>query len=152
MFRPSARAWALSAILTSSVFRVAAAESVTVTIDQARLIRLPAAISTLVIGNPLVADATLQKGGVAILTGKGYGTTNLLGLDNTGAVILEDTIIVGASKSSDMVTVYRGENRESYSCVPACEPRITLGDNKDYFDHAQAQSKSRTETAGAPAR
>ena len=76
MFRPSARAWALSAILTSSVFRVAAAESVTVTLDQARLIRLPAAISTLVIGNPLIADATLQKGGVAILTGKGYGTTN----------------------------------------------------------------------------
>ena len=152
MFRPSARAWALSAILASSVFRVAAAESVTVTIDQARLIRFPGAISTLVIGNPLVADATLQKGGVAILTGKGYGTTNLLGLDQTGAVIFEDTIIVQAAKSSDMVTVYRGDQRESYSCVPACEPRVTLGDNKEYFEHAQAQSKSRTEAAGTPPR
>lgn len=152
MHSTSARAWALSAVLAIGAFRVAAAETLTVTIDQARLIRLPTTISTLVIGNPLIADANLQNGGVVVLTGKGYGTTNLLGLDRTGAVILDHTVVVEASKSSDMVTVYRGGDRESYSCVPACEPRITLGDNPAFFDHAQGQSKSRIEAAAAPPR
>ena len=55
MFRPSARAWALSAILTSSVFRVAAAESPTV---------IACRFQPTLIGNPLVAVATLQNSGM----------------------------------------------------------------------------------------
>jgi hypothetical protein len=29
--------------------------------------------------------------------------------------------------------VYRGIERETYSCVPYCERRITLGDSTAYF-------------------
>ena len=46
--------------------------------------RLPERVATIVIGNPLIADATLQSGGILVLTGKGYGATNLLALDRVG--------------------------------------------------------------------
>ena len=35
------------------------------------------------VGNPLIADATVQPGGILVITGKGYGATNLVALDRT---------------------------------------------------------------------
>jgi hypothetical protein len=32
-----------------------------------------------------------------------------------------------------VVVVYRGIERETYSCVPFCERRITVGDSTAYF-------------------
>ena len=49
-----------------------------------RSCKLPDQVATIVIGNPLIADATLQSGGVLVVTGKGYGATNLLALDRGG--------------------------------------------------------------------
>ena len=46
--------------------------------------RLPTGVATIVIGNPLIADASLQPGGLLVITGKGYGSTNLLALDRSG--------------------------------------------------------------------
>ena len=40
------------------------AADVTVIMDQARLIRLPDRVATIVIGNPMIADASLQPGGM----------------------------------------------------------------------------------------
>ena len=39
--------------------------------------KLPDKVATIVIGNPLIADAALQAGGLLVITGKGYGTTNM---------------------------------------------------------------------------
>ena len=35
--------------------------------------------------------------------------------------------------SSDLVVVYKGVERESYSCAPECENRLTLGNSTAYF-------------------
>ena len=43
----------------------------------------------------------------------------------------------------DAVVVYRGIDRESYSCTPTCERRITLGDAPAYFDATLNQAGSR---------
>jgi hypothetical protein len=40
--------------------------------------------------------------------------------------------------------VYRGVERESYSCAPKCERRITLGDSTDYFGATLGQTGART--------
>lgn len=40
--------------------------------------------------------------------------------------------------------VYRGAERESYSCMPKCERRITLGDSNTYFGTTLAQTGART--------
>lgn len=111
----------------------AKADTVTVNVDQARVIRLPDRVATIVIGNPLIADATLQAGGILVVTGKGFGETNLVALDRGGHVILDKTVQVMGPSGGDFVTVYRGAKRESYSCAPECSPRITLGDDSPYF-------------------
>jgi hypothetical protein len=110
-----------------------------VNIDQAKLIRLPERAATIVIGNPLVADITLQPGGVIIVTGKSYGATNFVAMDRNGEVLL-DRIILVESPADRIVTVYRGIERESYSCMPVCQPRITLGDSERFFKSALEQA------------
>src|SRR4051812_29316063 len=125
-------------------------EPVTVHLDQAKLLKLPERTVTLVIGNPLIADAVVQTGGVVVLTAKSYGMTNLVALDRSGTTLAEYPIQV-VGPNDKVVVVYRGIERESYSCSPICEHRITLGDTAAYFGQnltalgsytAQAQGQS----------
>ena len=115
-----------------------------VPVDQARILKLPDKVATIIIGNPLIADAALQAGGILVITGKGYGSTNLLALDRGGRVVLDKTVQVLGAPGNDLVVVYKGVDRETYSCAPECEHRITLGDSKVYFDGTLAQSGART--------
>src|SRR5579884_3654139 len=71
-----------------------AGEAIPVDLDSARLIQLPAAAKTVVIGNPLIADLAIQPGGLAVITGKGYGATNVIVLDKDGAVLSEQNVVV----------------------------------------------------------
>ena len=106
-------------------------EPLTVHLDQAHLMKLPERTATLVIGNPLIADAVVQ-GTVLVITGKSYGLTNVVALDRGGATLGEFSVqVVGPSEN--VVVVYRGVERESYSCAVNCERRITLGDSPTYF-------------------
>jgi hypothetical protein len=112
----------------------AKADNVEVTLDQAQVMRLPAGVATIVIGNPLIADGALQGGNLLVVTGKGYGTTNLMALDRGGRVLMDKSITVSGPRNSDLVTVYKGVDRESWSCSPTCSPRVsTLGDGSAYF-------------------
>src|SRR5947207_844194 len=107
-------------------------EPITVNLDQAKLVKLPERTATLVVGNPLIADAAVQPGGIVVLTAKSYGMTNMVALDRSGATLVEYPIqVVGPSDA--IVVVYRGTERESYSCAPNCERRITLGDSVSFF-------------------
>ena len=94
--------------------------------------KLPAKVSTIVVGNPLIADVTLQSGGIIVVTGKGYGATNFIAMDRDGEVLVDRQIQV-EGPTDQLVTVYRGVERKSYSCMPICQRRITLGDGDAYF-------------------
>ncbi len=119
-----------------------AAETLAVTVDQATIMKLPEKVATIVVGNPLIADVAVQSGGLVVVTGKGYGSTNLIALDRTGAVLMERSVVVrGATDQS--VQVYRGVERETYSCTPDCERRITLGDSMPYFQATIDQAENR---------
>ena len=120
----------------------ARAETVNIVLDQASLLKLPEKVSTIVIGNPTVADSSLQSGGLLVVTGKGYGTTNLIALDARGNTITEYTLNVSAPKEG-RITVYRGVDRETWSCVPKCERSIVLGDSQAYFDAVIGQIGAR---------
>src|SRR5436190_9642223 len=93
----------------------AAAADIGVALDQARLVKLPERVATLVIGNPLIADAAVQAGGLMVITGKGYGVTNIIALDRGGVVLMEKTIEVIAPRD-ELVVVFRGVLRETYTC------------------------------------
>ena len=126
------------------------ADTVTVVLDQARLLKLPDRVSTIIIGNPSIADGTLQTGGLLVVTGKGYGTTNLMALDNRGAVLVEHTITVSAPTTG--LTVYRGADRETLSCAPNCQRTVVPGDAAAVFDSAVGQNGIRNGiAAGTPA-
>ena len=145
--------WPL-ALLIAGVFGAAPAraDTLSINVDQAQIMHLPEKIATIVIGNPLIADATLQSGGILVVTGKGYGATNLLALDRSGRVVMEKTVQVLGAGTADLVTVYRGVERESYSCAPNCERRITLGDAPGYFNATLTESGARNGQAStAPA-
>jgi Flp pilus assembly secretin CpaC len=115
------------------------ADSIAVNVDQAKLVRLPARVATIVVGNPLIADVTLQAGGIVVVTGKGYGATNFIAMDR-GGEILVDRVIQVQGPTDQVVTVYRGVERESYSCMPICQRRVTLGDGEHYFKSAIEQA------------
>ena len=140
-------ACALAALLAGRVSL--AAEPLAVVVDQATLVKLPQGVATIVVGNPMIADVALQSGGLMVVTGKGYGTTNLIVLDRAGKQLIDR--IVEVRGPSDTVLVYRGPARESYSCAPNCERRITLGDAPDYFAATLTQSGSRNASASATA-
>jgi len=144
------RAWAWTVIFAATLGAPAAqADTVTVSVDSAQVLKLPDRVSTVVIGNPLIADAALQSGGILIITGKGYGSTNLLALDRSGRVLMDKTVQVLGAAGSDLVVVYKGVERESYSCNPDCEHRITLGDSQGYFNTVLSQGGARTGQAQA---
>jgi Flp pilus assembly secretin CpaC len=111
----------------------ALAPVLSVTLDQAKIARIPDGTVTLVIGNPIVADVTMLKGsGAMVVTGKGFGETNLLALDSHGNVLDEKTVRVVPTTST--LVVQRGMERESYSCAPDCMPTVQLGDGKEFTD------------------
>jgi Flp pilus assembly secretin CpaC len=119
-----------------------AADTIAVNVDQAKLVKLPSrGVATIVVGNPLIADVTLQAGGVVVVTGKGYGATNFIAMDRSGEILV-DRIIQVEGPTDQLVTIYRGVDRESYSCMPICQRRVTLGDGENYFKSTMDQAGS----------
>ena len=145
--RPALVVWLAIAFATPiAVAPARAASPVVVHVDQARIIKLPARAATVVIGNPLIADLSLQHDGLAVITGKGYGATNVIVLDKDGAVLAEHSLQVERPVDPTVV-VYRGVDQETYSCTPECSRRLTLGDTPDFFDKTMTQITSRNSQA-----
>lgn len=120
--------------------------SVTVMIDHAKVVKLPERTQTVIVGNPIIADVTVQKNGILVVTGKSYGVTNLIALDAGGVLLTESLISVQAPNES-LVTVQRGLERESYSCTPNCQPSLLLGDANKYFSEVGGQAGQRNTLA-----
>jgi Flp pilus assembly secretin CpaC len=117
-------------------------ETVAVMIDHAKVVRLPERTQTVIVGNPMIADITVQRNGIVVVTGKSYGVTNVIALDGAGALLAESFISVQAPTDS-VVIVQRGLERESYSCTPNCQPSILLGDANKYFSEIGGQAGQR---------
>lgn len=139
---------ALAMLLSTSAI---ADDVIAVNVDQAKLVKFPERIATIVVGNPLIADVTLQPGGIVVVTGKGYGATNVIAMDRSGAVLM-DRVIQVQGPTDKVVTIYKGVERESYSCAPVCQRRVTLGDGEGYFKSTMDQAGSLSgQAAGAGA-
>jgi Flp pilus assembly secretin CpaC len=126
------------------------ADTIAVNVDQAKLVKIPSRVSTIVVGNPLIADVTLQTGGIIVVTGKGYGATNFVAMDRSGEVLV-DRVIQVEGPTDQLVTIYRGVERESYSCLPICQRRVTLGDGENYFKATIDQAGSLSSQASGSA-
>jgi len=124
----------------------ASSQVLKITIDQAKVAKLPAGTATLVVGNPAIADVTMLKGGVGmVVTAKGFGQTNLVAIDATGNILDEKQIRVEPTRS--VLVVQRGASRASYSCNPWCMPTAQLGDDANVFTEAGNQITTRNTLA-----
>jgi len=120
----------------------AASNVVEVFIDQATLVRLDRSASEIVVGNPSIADVSVQSGQVLVVTGKSFGETNLIVMDADGKVVANRRLIVQEPRTG-FVTVYRGDARQTLHCAPNCTPPLVIGDNPDYFEAISKEIKTK---------
>jgi hypothetical protein len=128
---------------TACVIHGAAAEERTIKIDieRARIVKLPEGAQTLIIGNPLIADVTMLKANqLMVITGKSFGSTNLIVLDKDGAQVGESVVTV--TPAENKVVVQRGLHRESLSCQPHCAPAVDLADDMQYMSNVIGAAKA----------
>ena len=116
--------------------------AVVVTVDRAKVFRISRPAKTVIIGNPAIADATIQDDRTLILTGRSFGVTNLIILDENGEPIVDETIVVRGHEANT-VRIYRRASRETLACAPVCEPTLTIGDNLTTFNSSQEQIQAR---------
>lgn len=112
----------------------AVADDLVVKYDQSQLLKLPRPVSEIIIGNPSIADVTVQAGNLLVVTGKTFGITNVIALDADRNIIQDQRIVV-TREESRVVNLTKGGKRESYNCTPVCNPSLVVGDDQAYFEN-----------------
>ncbi|ODT07365.1 MAG: hypothetical protein ABS58_07450 [Mesorhizobium sp. SCN 65-20] len=97
-----------------------AGSGIEVTMNQAKIVRLTRAADTIVVGNSSIADAAVQDASTIVLTGKGFGVTNLVVLDAAGNPIVDEQVTV-VRQAASSVRIYRRSEVQTLSCTPYCE-------------------------------
>ncbi|MGV2064007.1 pilus assembly protein N-terminal domain-containing protein [Agrobacterium sp. 22-226-1] len=101
-----------------------------VSMNHARVLRLDRAVSKVIVGNSKVADATVADATTIVLTGRSFGTTNLVLLDADGNPIVDERILVSIDEGNT-VRVFRQTERTVLSCTPNCEQHSQNSGDKD---------------------
>jgi len=108
-------------------------ESYKVELNKTEIVRLPGAAASVIVGNPKIADVTVQSSNLLFVVGRGYGETNLIILDSSGNTMMNADLQVVNTLPRHGVRLYNGKNRETYSCIPYCGPSPVLGDNRGFI-------------------
>ncbi len=118
-------AWVIAALTASAAS--AQEDMLRVYMDHARVLKLDRPVSKVIVGNSKVADATVADSKTIVLTGRSFGTTNIVLLDGDGNAILDDRILVSIDEGNT-VRVYRQTERSVLSCTPNCEQHSQQGE------------------------
>lgn len=94
--------------------------------DHARILRLERPVSKVIVGNDQIADATVADARTIVLTGRNFGTTNLVLLDADGNAIVDEKVLVTLDESKTL-RIYRQTDRAVMSCAPNCEVKKVGG-------------------------
>ena len=123
MARRHILSWASCVLAIAGALSVTSAASgagIEVLMNQAKIVKIARPADTIVIGNPLIADASVQDATTIVLTGKGFGVTNLVVLDSDGSPIVDEQVTVSRHDPSS-VRIYRRSDVQTLSCTPYCE-------------------------------
>ncbi|KAB0682707.1 pilus assembly protein N-terminal domain-containing protein [Aureimonas leprariae] len=139
------------ALAAHGIVSPADAGMISVEVDHARVLKVPRPAATVIVGNPAIADVSVQDASTMVLTGRSYGITNLIVLDEDGRTMVDESIGV-KSFEDGTVRIYRQAERETLSCSPVCEPTVTIGDNDFAFSRSAGQFSTREGMASGAAK
>ena len=98
-------------------------------LNHAKVLKLDQPVSKVIVGNSEVADATVADSRTIVLTGKAFGTTNLVLLDADGNAMLDERILVSIDEGNT-VRLFKATERMVLSCTPSCEEHQALTGTK----------------------
>jgi Flp pilus assembly secretin CpaC len=122
-----------------------ARDALRVQVDESQTMTLPGTPGAIILGNPSIADVSVQ-GSKLFIHGRGFGQTNLTILDLQGNAIADFDLMVSHTQISS-IAVYRGTARQSYSCAPYCEGEVQVGDSEEHFKQIIGQVSSKIQIA-----
>lgn len=128
-FRPLTATFAIAAALVAAA-EPAFARDIRVALDQAFPVRLSEAAEGVAVGNPSIAGVSVQNDRFLFVTGRSYGSTNLVVVGAGGRVLYSGRVVV-APDETDVVMVTRGGATARLECTPLCRPRPDIGDGED---------------------
>ena len=128
--------------------RVERSNDIHVALDQAVAVRLSAAAEGVAVGNPSIIGVSVQNEQMLFVTGRSYGTTNLVVVGEDGRVVYSGRVTVTPDETN-AVMVTRGTETARLECSPQCRPRPDIGDGRDSFQSATSQITGHASTATA---
>jgi Flp pilus assembly secretin CpaC len=111
-------------VVTTAAF--SADGGIQVVMNQAKIVKLTQDAATIVVGNPDIVDATVQDARTLVLTGKGFGVTNLVVLNPEGKAVVDESIFVSRNDDKTL-RIYRRAKVQTLSCTPFCEGSYKSG-------------------------
>ena len=121
----------LCTTLVCAANQAIAAQPLVVFTDQTQIIDLPREPGIVIVGNPSIADASIE-GQKVFLHGRSYGTTNVIILDQKGAQIADFEIDVQLGGRNN-VALFKAGQQYSFVCAPNCEVAMHVGDDPGWF-------------------
>ena len=122
----------------------------TVQTDQSQPILLTSDPASIIIGNPSIADVSLN-GRQLILHGHAFGETNLIVMDADGKKIVDFDITVSHDSANQLSLYFATTNnpaqRHSYTCAPNCEASMMTGDPDDWMAKVIASNRAKSDFA-----
>ena len=121
--RRLASALAIALTLTAAAPLAASAQSrsLDVEIDRVQRIQLRGAASSVIVANPDVADVTVVDAATLFITGRGFGSTELVVVDAIGRTLFQ-TVVNVTSPAEGHVRVWRGGQSVDMACGASCAP------------------------------
>lgn len=115
-----------------------AAESFNVEVNQTKALNFSAPVTSIMLGNPAIADIHVDSDKRVYVLGRAFGQTNLIALDADGKTVAMMNVNV-TSQSADNLTLNRGTGQVSYNCTPRCERVANSTDSADNFGEVSGQ-------------
>lgn len=128
----------LSLVATIAIAPTAMAQQIWVTMDQVRSYSIDESASSVIVGNPGIADISVRDDKSFLLFGKAPGLTNIIIMNDAGKTVKNLQVRVNPP-SNQMLVYHRGPNRTTYNCTTHCEVTLTVGDNQTSFSAVNSQ-------------
>jgi len=117
-------ALALAAVLAPPAVAAAQSAPLNVEIDRATRVQLRAPAGSVIVGNPQIADVTVVDSNTLYITGKGYGVTEVVAVDQIGRTVFQSQVVVSAGAGAGRVRVWRGAEATEMACGSSCSPSV----------------------------